>query len=139
MKHKAPGPDGFQTEFILLLPPEAIQQLVELFATFESSKTWPSTLLHWKLAFLPKPHKDVIPHAGQMRPIAVGHVLYRIWSRIRLLQTQQLFTPFLAPFQSKAVLRALAARTCSLVGIKNFPLKILGFVLPLIILNVLIP
>lgn len=100
MKHKAPGPDGFQTEFILLLPPEAIQQLVELFATFESSKTWPSTLLHWKLAFLPKPHKDVIPHAGQMRPIAVGHVLYRIWSRIRLIQTQQLFTPFLAPFQS---------------------------------------
>ena len=30
----------------------------------------------------------------------MGHVLYRIWSRIRLIQTQQLFTPFLAPFQS---------------------------------------
>ena len=100
MKHKAPGPDGFQTEFLLLLPQEAIKQLAELFTAFETSKTWPSTMLHWKLAFLPKPHKDDIPQASQMRPIAVGHVLYRIWSRIRLVQVQHLFTPLLAPFQS---------------------------------------
>ena len=57
-------------------------------------------MFHWKLAFLPKPHKATIPQASQMRPIAVGQVLYRIWSRIRLIQVQHLFTPLLAPFQS---------------------------------------
>lgn len=57
-------------------------------------------MFHWKLAFVPKPHKATIPQASQMRPIAVGQVLYRIWSRIRIVQVQHLFTPLLAPFQS---------------------------------------
>lgn len=48
-------------------------------------KIWPEPLLHWKVCFLPKNWTDgAIPSLGDVRPISVGPVVYRIWSSIRL-------------------------------------------------------
>ena len=100
MSSKAAGPDGFEAEFLLLLPEVALARLAELFSCFENAGAWPRTFLHWKTVFLPKVKKDRLPTLEEMRPIAIGHILYRIWARVRLLHVQSHFKQFLAPFQA---------------------------------------
>lgn len=100
MAGKAAGPDGFQAEFLLLLPDIALSRLAELYSCFEKSGEWPRAMIHWRLAFLPKAKKNSIPTPEEMRPIAIGHVLYRLWARVRLLHVQSHVKQFLAPFQS---------------------------------------
>ena len=100
MSSKAAGPDGFEAEFLLMLPEIAIARLADLYICFAKGGVWPRAMLHWKLVFLPKTKKGRFPTPEEMRPIAIGHILYRIWARVRLVHTQSHVKQFLAPYQS---------------------------------------
>jgi hypothetical protein len=87
---KARGPDHWAAAELLLLPDAALQRLVEVLTHIENHGSWPAALLHWRLAYIPKPAKDVpgtgefrTPLAGEVRPIGVGAVVYRAWATCR--------------------------------------------------------
>lgn len=50
----------------------------------ETQGPWPQPLLHWKVTFIPKPQPDQV----DVRPIAVGPMIYRLWSSLRLKHVQ---------------------------------------------------
>ena len=103
MPTKAAGPDGWQAAWIRDLPQEALIRLASLYGACERKGVWPEPLLHWRLVFLPKPKKNRWPTPLEMRPICIGSILYRIWSRVRLTHLQGFLAQFLAPLQSGGI------------------------------------
>ena len=85
MRKKATGTDGVAAEFLTWLPQPPLIRLCQFLHACERQGIWPEPLLHWKVCFLPKNRTDgTIPSLGDVRPISVGPVVYRIWSSIHL-------------------------------------------------------
>ena len=85
MHKKATGLDGISADVILRLPQRSLMRLAQLLHKFERSGQWPDGLLHWKVCFLPKQRQNgAAATLGNVRPISIGPVIYRMWSSIRL-------------------------------------------------------
>jgi hypothetical protein len=83
MRHRAAGTDLWSADALLLLPPPAWDRLVQLFAAVEASGAWPNAFYDWRVTFIPKGSGDKPCHVHDVRPIAVGALLYRIWAKVR--------------------------------------------------------
>ena len=79
----AGGVDGWTFKLLLLLPVEIWDQLADLLNLIEAVGTWPPDMHHWKITFIPKEGTGTVPAPEEVRPIAVGAVLYRLWAKLR--------------------------------------------------------
>lgn len=90
MRRKAAGPDQWSAEALLLLPDMAWERLTELLLQVEQVGKWPAPLVQWRLTFLPKVSADKTGvthyHVAKVRPIAIGSLIYRAWSKHRFAQ-----------------------------------------------------
>ena len=84
MRKKAAGLDGISPSWLALLPPEAHARLAQMLMTFEEQGSWPEAMCHWKIVTLPKQRQGTLPTLDEVRPIAVGSAIYRLWGHIRL-------------------------------------------------------
>ena len=73
---KAPGLDGWTCEVLLHLSAEAVQAILDFFHHCERQAAWPDQLVFALIALLPKSEK-------RERPIALLHILYRAWVKLR--------------------------------------------------------
>ena len=103
MSSKAAGPDGWEARWIAELPQPALIRLAQLYALCETKGVWPSSMTHWRIVFLPKSKPNQWPSPLDMRPICIGSVLYRMWTRIRLTHLRDFLTQFLVPYQSGGI------------------------------------
>ena len=103
MSSKAAGPDGWEARWIAELPQPALIRLAQLYALCETKGVWPSSMIHWRIVFLPKSKPNQWPSPLEMRPICIGSVLYRMWTRIRLTHLRNFLTQFLVPYQSGGI------------------------------------
>ena len=103
MSSKAAGPDGWEARWIAELPQPVLIRLAQLYALCETKGVWPSSMIHWRIVFLPKSKPNQWPSPLDMRPICIGSVLYRMWTRIRLIHLRDFLTQFLVPYQSGGV------------------------------------
>ena len=103
MKRSSAGVDGWDATLLSHLPPEGWDRLAQLLNRCEEKSEWPTSLKVWKLVFIPKGKSDsaqTATDALQVRPIAVGSLIYRLWGKVRLQQLAPHLTNHLAPFQS---------------------------------------
>lgn len=80
----AGGPDGFNKQDLIHMPPVLVQELLDLLHTVEQGKPWPLGLTTGLISAIEK-----IPDAespSQFRPITVLSLIYRTWSSIRARQ-----------------------------------------------------
>ena len=73
---KAPGLDGWTCEVLRHLSSEAVQAILDFFHYSERQAAWPDQLVFVLIALLPKSEK-------RERPIALLHILYRAWAKLR--------------------------------------------------------
>ena len=73
---KAPGLDGWTCEVLHNLQPNAVQAILDFFRHCELEASWPDQFVFSLIALLPKSEK-------RERPIALMHILYRSWVRLR--------------------------------------------------------
>ncbi|CAE7225467.1 unnamed protein product [Symbiodinium natans] len=73
---KAPGLDGWTCEVLHNLQPNAVQAILDFFRHCELEASWPDQFVFSLIALLPKSDK-------RERPIALMHILYRSWVRLR--------------------------------------------------------
>ena len=73
---KAPGLDGWTCEVLQNLQAPAVEAIVAFLHHCELKATWPDQMVYALIALLPKSEK-------RERPIALLHVLYRTWVRMR--------------------------------------------------------
>ena len=73
---KAPGLDGWTCEVLRHLSSEAVQAILDFFQYSERQAAWPDQLVFVLIALLPKSEK-------RERPIALLHILYRAWAKLR--------------------------------------------------------
>ena len=73
---KAPGLDGWTCEVLQNLQAPAVEAIVAFLHHCELEATWPDQMVYALIALLPKSEK-------RERPIALLHVLYRTWVRMR--------------------------------------------------------
>ena len=73
---KAPGLDGWTCEVLRNLQAPAVEAIVAFLHHCELEATWPDQMVYALIALLPKSEK-------RERPIALLHVLYRTWVRMR--------------------------------------------------------
>ncbi|CAE7728585.1 unnamed protein product, partial [Symbiodinium sp. CCMP2592] len=73
---KAPGIDGWTFEVLKNLQRPAVASIISFLHHCETEATWPAQMLFALIALLPKSEK-------RERPIALLHVLYRTWVRMR--------------------------------------------------------
>ena len=88
---KAPGLDGWTCEILLNLSVEAVQAILDFFHHCERQAAWPDQMVFALIALLPKSEK-------RERPIALLHILYRAWAKLRW--------PLVASWQSAYARRA---------------------------------
>ena len=103
MKRSSAGVDGWDATLLSHLPPEGWDRLAQLLNRCEEKSEWLTSLKVWKLVFIPKGKSDsaqTATDALQVRPIAVGSLIYRLWGKVRLQQLAPHLTNHLAPFQS---------------------------------------
>ncbi|CAE7198495.1 unnamed protein product [Symbiodinium sp. CCMP2592] len=73
---KAPGLDGWTFEMLKNLQRPAVASIISFLHHCETEATWPAQMVFALIALLPKSEK-------RERPIALLHVLYRTWVRMR--------------------------------------------------------
>ncbi|CAE7622030.1 unnamed protein product [Symbiodinium sp. CCMP2592] len=73
---KAPGIDGWTFEVLKNLQRPAVASIISFLHHCETEATWPAQMVFALIALLPKSEK-------RERPIALLHVLYRTWVRMR--------------------------------------------------------
>ena len=73
---KAPGLDGWTCEVLQNLQAPAVEAIAAFLHHCELEATWPDQMVYALIALLPKSEK-------RERPIALLHVLYRTWVRMR--------------------------------------------------------
>ena len=73
---KAPGLDGWTCEILQNLQQPAVQAILDFLHHCECEASWPDQMVFALIALLPKSEK-------RERPIALLHVLYRAWVRLR--------------------------------------------------------
>ena len=76
MPTKAPGLDGWTCEILHNIEPQAVQAILDFFHHCEREASWPDQMVFALIAMLPKNTK-------RERPIALLHILYRSWVRLR--------------------------------------------------------
>ena len=84
MRGKSSGPDGWTADLLLCLPDQAITRLCDILTLCESSGTWPQNLTHWSVKFIPKKSASGVPSLGDVRPISIAPLLYRVWGSLRV-------------------------------------------------------
>ena len=84
MRQKAAGLDGICLSWLALLPIDTHTRLAQLLRIFENHGTFPEAMCRWKIAALPKKRQGAMPSLGEIRPVAVGSAIYRMWGRVRL-------------------------------------------------------
>ena len=82
--NKAAGPDGISPSMCALLPDEALSRLAAFLNECESQGKFPSQMKQWKMTFLPKKRDTAIAGLGDVRPVAIGCSVYRMWASLRL-------------------------------------------------------
>ena len=117
---KAGGPDGFTPQMIAWLPDEALTRLADLLNLCEREGRFPDDMLHWKIAFLPKKRQGKIASLGDVRPVAVGPIVYRLWARLRLQAVRDALSTCLLHTQGGGV-RGQDAQTLVLSLHLDFP------------------
>ena len=70
---------------------------------FEQQGAWPEATCYWKIAALPKKRHGTLPSLGEVRPIAIGSAIYRIWGRIRLGHLAPILAQYLDRNQSGGI------------------------------------
>ena len=103
MKKKASGLDGVSPSWLALLPPEAHDRLAQMLMTFEAKGSWPAAVNHWRIVTLPKQRKGTLPSLDEIRPIAVGSAIYRLWGHIRLRHLAPTLTQYLESNQAGGI------------------------------------
>ena len=103
MHRKAAGLDGISPSWLALLPCEAHRRLAEMLDAFEQQGAWPEATCYWKIAALPKKRHGTLPSLGEVRPIAIGSAIYRIWGRIRLGHLAPILAQYLDRNQSGGI------------------------------------
>ena len=78
--NKAKGVDGWRPSEIAALPRKAKQQLIDYYHHAEQVGSWGPQMQHVLIALIPKPGAT---HEGQLRPIGILPMLYRIYMKIR--------------------------------------------------------
>ena len=73
---KAPGLDGWTCDMLKHLSIEAVQAILDFFHYAEKQAAWPDQLTFVLISMLPKSEK-------RERPIALLHLLYRSWAKLR--------------------------------------------------------
>ena len=101
--HTARGADGWGAAELKALPEEALQQLVLVLTAAETHRKWPSTFNQVFTAVL---RKGADPGAGDIRPIGVTPIVYRLWASLRF-QDLQPWAEEIYPRQLTAYRRAI--------------------------------
>ena len=100
MRRKAAGTDLWTAEALLSLPACAWARLCDILHLVKATGQWPSSSLrNWRVTFLPKGSKDRASHVHDVRPIAVGLLVYRVWSKVRFRQVADFWRDLLHPLQ----------------------------------------
>ncbi|CAL1156170.1 unnamed protein product [Cladocopium goreaui] len=81
----------------------AHRRLAEMMDAFEQQGAWPEATCYWKIAALPKKRHGTLPSLGEVRPIAIGSAIYRIWGRIRLGHLAPILAQYLDRNQSGGI------------------------------------
>ena len=102
-KHKAGGPDGLSPDMLAALPAEALDRLTALLAACEECGRFPTNMRHWRVVFIPKKRKGKIASVDELRPIAVGPIVYRLWSRVRMQALMGSLSSSLLPSQGGGI------------------------------------
>lgn len=103
MRGSAGGVDGWDAFLLSHLPQTGWSRLADVLRLCERSGRWPAVCKIWRLCFIPKTKGDGAhkpTEALQVRPIAVGNMVYRLWGRLRLQEISPSLRNHLAPFQS---------------------------------------
>lgn len=66
------------------LPDIFLHRLCQFLQECEVQGVWPPNCTHWVVKFLPKNKTGSIPGLGDLRPISIGPIIYRVWSSVRL-------------------------------------------------------
>ena len=83
MRAKAAGTDAWEASTLAYLPAAAFVRLEHVLMAVERTGRWPKGLRGWRLTFLPKGEGEKSTEVLRTRPIAVGPVVYRAWSKVR--------------------------------------------------------
>ena len=120
MSSKAGGLDGWGSKTLLCLSQPAWSRLIDLLSCIESGQSWPVAPTHWKLVFIPKPSKGsdaAVPSALDTRPIAIGPIIYRAYTRLRWKQLSPGFANALHQLQVGGVGKHDAeSLVCAILG-----------------------
>ena len=121
---KAGGPDGLTPQMIVWLPDEPLSRLADILNLCERQNRCPSDLSHWKVAVIPKKRKGKLASVGDVRPAAVGALVYRLWARLQLQAVRDVLSTCLLKTQGGGV-RGQDAETLVMSCIWTIP-KMLG-------------
>ena len=73
---KSPGPDGWRIDHLQAMDDKAVEAVVSFYHESEAKAAWPQQMTVSLIAMLPK-------NLTRERPIALLHILYRTWVRLR--------------------------------------------------------
>ena len=73
---KSPGPDGWRIDHLQAMDDKAVEAVVSFYHECEAKAAWPQQMTVSLIAMLPK-------NLTRERPIALLHILYRTWVRLR--------------------------------------------------------
>jgi len=79
-RDKAMGPDQWQVSELRALPAPFLTGLARIFTNAERAGRWPDAMKQVTVALLPK---DGARHEGQLRPIGLTPVIYRVYTMVR--------------------------------------------------------
>ena len=102
MKGKTASTDGWTPEMLLALPESALSCLAALLCQCEREGRFPESQCHWRCVFLPK-SKGCTTKVGDVRPIAIASIFYRLWGATRFRQCAPFLTGCLDPYQAGGV------------------------------------
>ena len=80
----ASGPDGFNKQDLVNMPPTLVQDLIDLIRQIEEGQKWPIAMTTGLISAIEKSSDAQTP--SQFRPITVLSLAYRVWSSIRARQ-----------------------------------------------------
>ena len=102
MKGKTASTDGWTPEMLLGVAESALSCLAALLCQCEREGGFPESQCHWRCVFLPK-SKGCTTKVGDVRPIAIASIFYRLWGATRFRQCAPFLTGCLDPYQAGGV------------------------------------
>ena len=123
--HTMRGIDSWSPRELKSLPESMVAPLLALFQAIEGGLSWPRQLTTWLVVLLRKTNAPV-PTWGEIRPISVSGLVYRIWSRIRtrqfLVHTKQYAPSLVNPRLSTRAIWTFLADYCDRATQRRRPL-----------------